>query len=383
MKKIKILHITHTDINFDNRILKEITALSEVDDYEIYALGVCDPLGSRTKLETDAKVKMIKLYSRKLIFLPRFLRHGLNLLELFFPMILRGILYKPSVIHCHDTLVLPIGALIKIFTGSKLIYDAHELESNKNGQTAFLSKATLFIERICWPLVTALISVSPSILDWYEKNLGCKKNALILNSPYIKKFKDEASNYKKNYFNNLYGIPKDRLVFTYLGMFEKGRGIEYAVKAFSSREIKSHIIFIGHGSLESEIMLASKRSNNIHLHNPVPHEEVVPLVKNANIGLCIVENISLSDYFCLPNKLFEYSFSGIPVLASNFPDIANYVSLFNLGTCTEINEEAIISSIQDIELNYDVNNYDFKDLTKLSWTQQADKLKNIYDEILH
>tara|TARA_B100000401_G_scaffold438443_1_gene387190 strand:+ start:10573 stop:11724 length:1152 start_codon:yes stop_codon:yes gene_type:complete len=383
MKKIKILHLTHTDINFDNRILKEITALSEENNYEIFALGVLDPLGSRTKLEIDAKVKMIKLYSKKLTFFPRFVRHGLNILELFFPMILKGILYRPSVIHCHDTLVLPIGSLIKIFTGAKLIYDAHELESNKNGQTAFLSKATLLIERICWPLVNVLISVSPSILDWYEKKLGYKKNELILNSPFIKKFKDEISNYKKNYFNDLYSIPDNRLIFIYLGMLEKGRGIEYAVKAFSSSKIKSHIVFIGHGSLELEIILASKKFNNIHLHNPVPHEEVVSLVKNADVGLCIVENISLSDYFCLPNKLFEYSFSGIPVLASNFPDIANYVSLFNLGTCTEINEESIISSIQDIELNDGIKNKNFNNLFKLSWKQQAKKLKNIYDEILH
>ena len=45
----------------------------------------------------------------------------------------RGI--KFEVIHCHDTLVLPIGYLLKKIKKSKLIYDAHELESNKKGQS--------------------------------------------------------------------------------------------------------------------------------------------------------------------------------------------------------------------------------------------------------
>ena len=38
---------------------------------------------------------------------------------------------KPKIVHCHDTLVLPIGLVVSLIFKSKLIYDAHELESNK------------------------------------------------------------------------------------------------------------------------------------------------------------------------------------------------------------------------------------------------------------
>ena len=40
-------------------------------------------------------------------------------------------------------------------------------------------------------------------------------------------------------------------------------------------------------------------------------------------------NVSLSGYYCLPNKLFEYCFC-VPI-ASDFPDIVDVVSKFKLG----------------------------------------------------
>ena len=87
--------------------------------------------------------------------------------------------------HCHDTLVLPIGLLVKFLTGAKLIYDAHELESNKNLQSNLNSSVTKFIEFTSWRFVDLFISVSPSICKWYEENLGEKRNVVILNSPEV------------------------------------------------------------------------------------------------------------------------------------------------------------------------------------------------------
>ena len=79
--------------------------------------------------------------------------------------------------------MLPIGYFIKRIKKCKLFYDAHELESNKNGQTKFMSWGTLFIEKKIWKSIDLLISVSDSIIKWYEKNLGTIENVLILNSP--------------------------------------------------------------------------------------------------------------------------------------------------------------------------------------------------------
>ena len=142
---MKILHITHTDPNTDNRILKELIALSTDDSYDITCIGIhLDEGASETNFETKAKILVIKLYT-KIEIIPKPIRHMLMFVELFIRFVFLGISIKPKIIHCHDTLVLPIGVFLSKLFKSKLIYDAHELESDKNGQTKFLSKATLAI----------------------------------------------------------------------------------------------------------------------------------------------------------------------------------------------------------------------------------------------
>ena len=61
---------------------------------------------------------------------------------------LRAIRQKPDLIHCHDVLVLPLGVIVKLITRAKLIYDAHELESDRNGLSKFDGFLTLHFERL-------------------------------------------------------------------------------------------------------------------------------------------------------------------------------------------------------------------------------------------
>jgi glycosyltransferase involved in cell wall biosynthesis len=374
---MKILHLTHTDTSYDNRILKELGALTEEKLYQITCIGVASDEGaSLSKNELNVNIIRLRLITNlpKWVFKP--IRHALMLIELYVRMSILGIKFKPNIVHCHDTMVLPIGVFIKRISKTKLIYDAHELESNKNGQTQILAKATLFIEKICWKKIDHLITVSDSIISWYERNLGTKSHSLILNSPFI----NNRHIITDKYFHRLYDIPSERLVYVYLGILGSGRGIDYIIEAFSHENIKSHIVFIGYGELSAKIKKISMEKTNIHVHDSVPHEEVVSIVKNADIGLCLIENVSLSDYYCLPNKLFEYAFARLPILASDFPDISAVVEKYNLGKVCAIDSNSIIKAIQEMELNPPKSTT--SDLTELGWPEQAKKLNNLYFNFL-
>jgi len=375
---MNILHLTHTDTRFDNRILKEIGALSDTKLYNILCIGVSSvERAAMSNSIPDVKIRTLRLISKMPKWVPRPIRHTLMLIELYLRFTLLGIKHKPKIIHCHDTMVLAIGVFIKIISKSKLIYDAHELESNKNGQSKILAKATLFIEKLSWSYVDHLISVSDSIIEWYNINLGVKKSTLILNSPIIK-----SSEVKKvNYFHHLYDIEHSKLVFIYLGILGGGRGIDLILDAFRDENIESHIVFIGYGEFEKKISDIAKIKKNIHLHEAVPHEDVVSLVSNADVGLCLIENVSLSDYYCLPNKLFEYAFAGLPILTSDFPDIIKTVHRYNLGKVCSGSLNSIHCTIKEIEMK------PLKrlsaDLTELGWQKQAERLINAYRIILN
>jgi glycosyltransferase involved in cell wall biosynthesis len=185
----------------------------------------------------------------------------------------------------------------------------------------------------------------------------------------------------RRYFHEYYQISEEKLVFVYLGLLANGRGIEMVLEAFAQPNIKSHIVFVGYGDLKNKIDEYSKKYQNIHRHPPVPHEQVVGLVNNADVGLCFVENVSLSDYYCLPNKLFEYAFAGLPVLASDFPDISKVVADYSLGICSDLKFETIARVIGAQESTFSLK-VD-ADLTELSWPIQAKRLVSEYQEMLY
>jgi len=378
---ISIVYLTHTDINSDSRILKEMNSISKYNtNYKVNGIGVVfESEKHKTNQESLINIYSITLKLRKLIFLPTILRHVITLFELTFKMIYIALKLKPKVIHCNDTLVLPLGVMIKFLTGARLIYDAHELESDRNGLTKTLGKMTLFIEKILWKYIDALIVVSPSIDSWYKEHIGEKYSAVILNSPVIEEnLLDKDEDYLRNRFNILH----DSKIFLYIGILGKGRGIDLIIEAFKKPDVKSSLVFLGYGELSHELKELEKEYPNIYVHDAVPHEKVVSIAKSADVGLCLIQNVSLSDYYCLPNKLFEYCFSEIPVLASDFPDISKVVKEYNLGECTQLDSLSIHSAIQKFEAMEKVPKIYEKNLYNLSWKAQEEKLVRLYEKVL-
>lgn len=379
----KILHISNTDIATDSRIIKELAVIALIKDTSVYAIGIPERDGKAQKNINRVDYLKIKLQSRLTGILPRSLRYFIEMIEFTLKAIFLGKKINPHIIHCHDTFALPAGWILKKLTSAILIYDAHELESNKNGQNKILSKATLSIEKFCWSEIDLLISVSDSIVTWYLHYLGHKKNLVILNSPVHRISSTKINNEieHKKYFHNRFGIPSDCLVFLYLGILGEGRGIDKCINAFANNNsLNAHVVFMGFGPLESQIIDLSKRYLNVHFHPAVDHDQVVAIASNANFGLCFIENVSLSDFYCLPNKLFEYCFAGLPVLASDFPEINRLVNDYSLGYCCEPSSKSIYLTLEKIIKTRPT--FVPKNLVELSWQSQAQKLKKVYLDIL-
>ena len=378
---MNILHLTHTDINSDSRILKEMHSITNANDaYNVSGIGVSSNENSNTGNNLEGiKIYSITLHSRRYTFLPRVIRHMISLVELTSKMVFKAIRLNPKVIHCNDTLVLPLGAIVKLFTGAKLIYDAHELESDRNGLTKALSKLTLWTEKFLWRYIDALIVVSPSIEKWYMENIGEKYSEIILNAPVVLE-----SNIKgdKSYFRSKFSIPNEAKIFLYIGILGHGRGIDLITEAFKENDLSSHVVFLGYGEMKEELKNLSDKCKNIHVHDAVPHEEVVSVAKSADIGLCLIQNVSLSDYYCLPNKLFEYCFAEIPVLASDFPDITEVVTRYNLGKCSALDAQSISVAIKEFENMEELPKIDLENLYELSWAAQEEKLIKFYEQII-
>jgi len=376
-----ILNLSHTNINSDSRILKEMQVIANhYPKINLVGIGVEQKIGNKSTEENkNFSIYSIILKSKQFTFLPKSIRHLFSLIELYFKMFLKAYKLKPDIIHCHDVFVLPVAVSIKKITKSKLIYDAHELESDVNSIPKTLGKIIFYIEKFSWSSIDNLIVVSPSINKWYQNNIGAKSSEIILNSPFLKKNNTIIDN---NYLRNFFSINKNSKIFIYVGGLVRGRGIDLIIEVFKDPNITSSIVFLGYGELQEELNKLSKKYANIYVHDAVAHEKVVSIVQSADVGLCLIQNVSLSDYYCLPNKLFEYTFAGIHILASDFPDISKVVNDYNLGKCTKLDKDNIYQKIIGFENMQQLPVIDQKKLYDLSWEAQENKLIKLYNILI-
>jgi glycosyltransferase involved in cell wall biosynthesis len=379
-----VLHVSHTDISRDGRIIKELSALaSGFPSLKVSAVGLpCREGAPSARPLKSVDVRLLPLWSRRLAIFGSSVRHSLSMVEFAVRVLYEGVRKRPTLVHCHDVIALPAGWLVSIVVGSRLIYDAHELESKRNGQSALLGNLVLAVENWCWRRIALLVSVSPSIIDWYRDNLGPKPSILVMNSPVLSLSatipitREPGS---AGYFHRLFGIQAGTPVFIYVGIMMHGRGIEQVLEVFGRAGVRSHVVFMGYGDAVG-VEDHARRFANIHLHPAVPHDQVVEYVRHADCGLCLIEDVSLSDRLCLPNKLFEYAFAGIPVLASRLPEIERAVREFGLGVCCENDAESIRQAVQAIER--DGISPSTADLSELSWERQAERLRDAYRQLL-
>jgi glycosyltransferase involved in cell wall biosynthesis len=377
--RLVVLHLSNTDIRHDGRILKELHAVAGIPNIQVEALGVDRAEGRPQASPTEnTRISALTVNEWGWLRSVRALQLALRLCELFVRMLPRALSRKPVLVHCHDTLVLPIGLLVKAVTGCRLVYDAHELESAKGGQSRSLSWATLAIEYLCWWSIDLLICVSPSIMNWYQKRFGPTEGIVVLNAPLMAEA-PSAYTIKQQYFHNRFGIPRDRKVFLFVGILGRSRAIPMLIEAFKRGSMRSHLVFLGYRDIVG-VAESIRDTANIHLHPPVPHTDVVALAREADYGICLREGISLSDRYCLPNKLFEYGFAKIPVLASNLPELERVVNQYRLGICCQTDPDGIESAVLEIERSGIAPSS--ADLTELSWNTQAQRLRDAYRNLL-
>jgi glycosyltransferase involved in cell wall biosynthesis len=383
----RVLHLSHSHIGSDGRILKQLASLSRgLPSVEFHACSLGGSAGEAEGAPLDGVTMVdLLLVSRRLRVLGRQVRHAAMSLEMLVRMIFNGLRLRPSVVHCHDFFALPAAFAISVLCRGALVYDAHELESRRNYQTRRMGRLVFSIERWCWRRVSLLVSVSPSILDWYAANLGPKRSVLVLNSPVRAPASiGDASRVgrsfgQQGYFHRRFGIPGGIPVFIFVGHFVRGKGIEPVLDVFRRPGLRSHVVFMG-GRDRLGVAGHAERFGNIHLHPAVPHDQVVRLVGEADCGLCLFEDRCLSLRYSLPNKLFEYAFAGVPVLASRLPEIARVVEHYGLGVCCDGDADGIEAVVRRIER--DGIPRPAADLSELSWDAQAKRLQDAYSELL-
>lgn len=341
----QILHIVRNPVTHDSRVLKATGVILErFPERDLVIAGFHDQGHAEQELVGNRQVRRWRLKTRPL---PKnLISQAIKFFEWRYRLVSAYRKEPLQVIHCHDLEPLPIAVKLKKLTGAKLIYDAHELQTERNGGQGIRKRLSQWQENRLLPFVDHLITVSPSIRDWYAQRYPSTPISLVRNIP-----QHIDTNTVAKPFRAILGVPDDALLFLYLGGIGKGRCVEVILNGFASQGVKHHVLFMGSGPLLQQVKNYAKECPRIHFQPPVPPDEVIAYARGADIGLSLIESTCLSYRFCLPNKLFESLLSGLPVLASNLPDQAKIVIDHQAGWVIEPNAADLEEFLQHLEVS--------------------------------
>ncbi len=345
----KNLHIFLTNFTHESRALKQSKSLTDsgLFDQVVFAVTWDKNLEEYEEIDDKRKIWRVRLSipERKIVYRFRYFEW---LLRILFSKELDDV----SVVQPHSLLSLPVGVLIKFIKGVKLVYDAHELETESNGLKGRRKILYKFIEKIFIRYADAVIVVSQSISEWYLSNYKIQNLYVVKNVPSLQEQKSEASEKDPNInLKDFCNLSEDDILFIYVGGLFRGRGIEIILDTFAKLDSKYHIIFMGYGELEDKIKSYQIGFSNIHFHPAVNPNMVIKYTQTADIGIALIENICLSYYFCLPNKVFEYLLSEIPMIVSNFPEMGRLIDNYGFGWKVDVDQSSLFQLVNSINQN--------------------------------
>lgn len=215
---------------------------------------------------------------------------------------------KISAVAAQNVYLLPLAYHLARRTGAVFAYNAHELETETIGAHGMKQKIAQFLERRYIYRADIVSVVNESIAAWYSEKYEGVAPVVLTNTPV-----DAGGTVS---LRSELGIPEDELLYIHVGFLMEGRSIPFLIKTFADSP-RAHLAFLGDGYLRSTVDLAAAAHPNIHVLPTVAPEAVVSVVRGADIGICLIEPVSLSDRLSTPNKLMESLAAGIPPLTSD------------------------------------------------------------------
>jgi glycosyltransferase involved in cell wall biosynthesis len=261
------------------------------------------------------------LVTRLKSFAGPFLEHELLAAGLAGP----AVRFRPDIVHAHDFNVLPAALRVAARSGASIIYDMHEMEEGRLPAAGpVLARLKGAIEARAFKRIAAAITVSPSIAGHYAQKHGIERPALVLNAPLV-----HAGRRLGETVRERAGLGPDVPLAVYTGVLAEGRGNEHMLDAVAMTEgIALALVGPIRPAMRSkldEVMSRKGMAGRIHVLGSVPHEDVVPFIASADIGICTISPSCLNYEYCLPNKLFEMTFAGLPLVVSRNVELARFV----------------------------------------------------------
>lgn len=327
----------------DSRVEKEARTLSGAG-YSVTV--VCKAAAGLPSVEERDGIRIVRP-ARSGLLIPgwRFLRYGRTFERALIET-------RPQILHAHDSDTLgPVAAAARRLD-VPFVYDAHELwlgQGRWGLSWPYFAPMYVFfsiLERRLIRRSAAQVTVSPPIARWLERRYHLQHVELLPNYP------EAGPESRRDLRTRIdpQSLPQGAPIILYLGGLLEERGLEALVQSIPLLRSSAHLVLLGQGALEVRLRrLAAELGvdQRVHLLAPVPPDEVIGWAASADIGVSPIVPSCLNYRYSLPNKLFQYMAAGLPVVASDFPQVRDVVVGSDAGLCVDTTDPQQIASAVD------------------------------------
>lgn len=293
----------------------------------------------------------------------------------------------PDIVHAHDLGTLQAAAKLsdewrqRTGTRPRVVYDSHELYVEQLTRWRWWEKLAWRLHERRWiRRADAVITVSDGIARELQKRYRLTDlPTVILNSPRLEPPDRLGRDVRRD--TSLDGKAP---LAVYAGAVKPSRGVEVLVDVIDTLP-DWHIALVG-STLEQLAAVVNgpldehPAAPRIHPLDPVPSWALPEYLSTANVGIHPLPDTCLNHRLALPNKLFDYAFAGIPIVANDLPEMAALIKERHIGVVCDTTSLSATTAALESAVRSERN--DATTLADLSWEQQEDTLLRLYDKVL-
>ena len=383
MKRYDVCASVVSDLPFDARVWKEARSLAR-DGRSVALLGCAygrDDL--RRRVEDGVEVLEIPFGWRDR---PKsVVRRVRTVVRLWW----ENLRTPARAYHAHNVHVAIPAWLAARLRRARLVYDAHELYGEPDDESLksrLLARGNALLEAFRVKHADAVISTNPSRADVLREKHGRDDITVVQNVPQAQ---EEVVAIDPGY-------PADRDVLLYQGWITaESRAFRETVLALRELDGVDFVILgFGHESSREQIQRWADEAglgDRVHFLPPRPFDELVSTAAAATVGLVPIRgDWGINQYLGDTNKLHEYLMAGLPVVASDLPEIRRVIEagdpqvgeLFDPSSPESI--AAAVKAVLDDRDLYEARRREAQRLSRerFNWSVEERGLIDIYDRLL-
>lgn len=334
----QVILFLYGEINTDGRVQRSIDFIKSIGNISITLIscGMKDyPIEGVSQYQVKLKPLGLTNYMRFRQVAKRIIKHAD---------------IKNTLFYLHDYYSILLAPVVKSVKGT-FIYDAHELLLKAPGQKYSLREKLFIWAEKRWAKDAYRVIAANAEREAVMKEVYGLTNTLNVLNIADYKYKQVAGT-----------IVTDADWIVYQGVVTESRKLSFFIKALRYLPSNYKLMIIGGGpdggpgdrELLEGIAKAEGLLDRVHFTGRLANKDMMEKLKECKVGIITYPFNTYNNIYCSPNKIYEYTAIGMPVISSKQPFLKKVISDYKIGGLFDFEDSVTFAkSVEEIISHYD------------------------------